>query len=193
MKTGNLSNPFAITSSDETVQARRDALTAAIMPPPVYRGTFSRVVALSIVALGVPSIIVIDTGRGDVAVAAGTSTLSNGVAGALSGLGDVVERRLEPSDAAARSAGITVKTAAGVITSSGISTPEDQLAFDAALDASLGAQDTAKSLASLADAVADAIASLGKALLDGITANSTLAVFHVEPDPATVGLGFFSL
>lgn len=110
----------------------------------------------------------------------------------------------------------------GDTVTSGVTVPGGQSAFDAALDASLGAQDTAKSLGSIADAIADAMEADErdglivfdqlaekcrfyanpiannreydvKAILNDVTADSTLAVFNVAVPEVPAPLGFFGV
>jgi hypothetical protein len=137
-------------------------------------------------------------------------------------------REVVPSNPDERSAGIVVKVLdpttdlTGDTVTSGVTVPNGQSPFDAALDASLGAQDTAKSLGALADAIADAMEVEGKdgiividqlaekcrfyahplasnrsfdakGILENVDPDSTLAVFNVAVPEVTAPVGFFGV
>jgi len=214
MKSSTLTNPFALSGNADAV-----ALSERIMPAPVYRGTYNSIVTAAIAVLTVPALIVVDTGKRTVTVAASTVGLYGGISGAASALSGAITRYIVPSDPASRSAGIIMKEGStNDIVTSGVSTPNGQSALDAAFDMNLGAQDTTKSLGSLADALADAMASQtkegvividqraeelyiyianstssfnAKVIMEAELAGSTLAVFEVAAPDVIAPLGFF--
>jgi hypothetical protein len=235
MKSSTISNPFALSGNADAA-----ALTERIMPAPVYRGTYNAIVGACLLAFSDPALVIVDTRLRTVTCAKATETLSeavNGMALVSSHLdpedNDIIittlAREVVPSNPDERSAGIIVKELnpggdeLGNTVTSGVTVPEGQSAFDAALDASLGAQDTAKSLGTLADAIADAmeaqnrdgyivfdqlaqkarfyakpvgtddLAQTPKQILDAATANSTLAVFNVAVPEVTAPVGFFGV
>lgn len=143
-------------------------LVERVIPPPVYRGTFSSIVAALVAAAADPALIIVETSTRNVFVAKGSAALSAAVDGDTFTGANGVYREVVPSDPNSRSAGISVKIldpsndSLGDTVTSGVTVPGGQSAFDAALDSALGAQDTAKSLPSLADAIADAMEAQGK-------------------------------
>jgi hypothetical protein len=226
MKSSTISNPFALADNADAA-----ALTERIMPAPVYRGTFNSIVNACLLAFADPALVIVDTIERTVTCAKATSTLSNAVAGTTFYDEDWttgVAREVVPANADERSAVIIVKeltpsgNVLGATVTSGVTVPNGQSDFDAALDASLGAQDTAKSLGSLADAIADAMEAEGKdgyivfdqlaqkcrfyakdvaeggaydvkATLNAAAANSTLAVFNFAAPEVTATVGFFGI
>jgi hypothetical protein len=223
MKSSTISNPFALANNADAA-----ALVERIMPAPVYRGTYNSIVNACLLAFALPALVIVDTRARTVTCAKATSPLSGGVAGTRFAHAGCIYREVVPSNPDERSAGIIVKEldpsddSLGDTVTSGVTVPNGQTAFDAALDASLGAQDTAKSLGTLADAIADAMAGEekdgiivfdqlaekcrfyanpvasardhdAKAILNAITAEATLAVFNVAEPEVTAPIGFFGV
>ncbi len=216
---GTITNPFATASVDETVISRKEALQNQIMPPPVYSGSLGAVVALALAALVVPGIVVIDTGRRTVTVAASDPLISASVIAAYVGV-DTIERRVVPADPLSRTANIALTDDADVVVTSGVSVPGGQIALDAQFDKSLGASEVSKSLSGLVDPLETAITASAKegiividqgaatvrayivddtadfdtpqVAINAGVALSTLAVFHVEPEVSS-GAGFFQV
>jgi len=163
MKSSTISNSFLLAGS-----TLGSALVERIMPAPVYRGTFNTIVAAALALVAEPALVIVNTRLRKVWVAPASVALSEAVDGEAFTMNNGVYREVLPSNPDDRSAGIIVKEldptddSLGDTVTSGVTVPNGQTAFDAALDASLGAQDTAKSLGTLADAIADACEAEGK-------------------------------
>ncbi len=178
---GIVTRPHFNANADGNVVERVAALQARILPPlPDVILTLGGLVTLALSTLVSPSLVIVDTGRGEVIACNGSAAAAAAVLAACRAVEDVVERRVVPTDPAARTAGIVIKDEADVVVTSGVVPPEGQTALDAAIDGALGADNTQKSLQGTVDPLEGAFSSEAGGELQCIMVIDQLGqTFHV--------------